>query len=143
MSPVGVYAKQQYDKLDGVNFEVDVMSSQGVGDAYFSRSFDLGGMLLSGETGYPTLYDSLAPESPANLTGFTSPEIEDARQRIIATDDPNMIAKAYQDIARVVLDELPYAIMWPQVSNTYHRDEIKGVEVFRSHNVDLTELYYD
>jgi peptide/nickel transport system substrate-binding protein len=140
MSPVGVFAQQQYDQLEGVNFEIEVMPSAAVGDAYFSRSFDLGGMLLSGVTGYPTLFDSLAPEAPANLTGFSSPEIDAAREQILATDDPAIIAQAYQDVARAVLDELPYGILWAQVSRTYHRDELQGVEIFRSHNVDLTLL---
>lgn len=141
MSPVGVFAKQQYDQIDGLNFEIEVVSSAAVGDAYFSGSFDLGGMLLAGTTGYPTLFDSLAPDAPANLTGFSTPEIDAARAQILAADDLETIAEAYQAIARVVLDELPYGILWPQVSKTYHRDELQGVEIFRSHNVDLTLLH--
>ncbi len=140
MSSVGVFAKQQYDQLEGVNFQINVMPAAGVGDAYFSRSFDIGGMLLSGVTGYPTLFDNLAPQSPINFTGFSNPEVDAASAGILGTDDPDEIAAAYQDIARVVLDELPYGILWPQVSSSFYTDELQGVEVFRSHSIDLPLL---
>ena len=140
MSPVGVFAKQQYDQLEGVNFTIDVVPSAAVGDAYFSRSFQTGGMLLAGATGYPTFSDNLSADSPVAFTGYTNPDIDAANASVLTTDDPDEIAAAYQEIARIVLDDLPYGIMWPQASNTYWTDELQGVEVFRSHNVDLTLL---
>jgi peptide/nickel transport system substrate-binding protein len=143
MSPMGVYAKQQFDQLEGVNFEIDVLTSAGVGDAYFSRSYDVGAQVLSGVTGYPYLHDVFTKDSPVNFTGFTNPDIDAALARVLTTDDPKVIAESYQAIARVVLDELPYAVLWPSLSKTYKNDELHGVELFRSHNVDLTLLYLD
>lgn len=131
--------KQEWDQIDGLNVEIEVLQS--VLDRSRERDFDLTLSRFGG--GVPrAIVDRLlsTEEATTNLTGISDPELDEALRRYVTTTDFATQRAAMEEVQRILTTEQPDLWAHRMVGSYFAREGVTGLTILTDGSLDFASL---
>jgi peptide/nickel transport system substrate-binding protein len=130
--------KQEWDKLKGLDVQIDVVQS--VLDRNRKRDFDLTMSGFGGGTPRALVDLLLSTEKATNLTGIADAELDDALRRYLTSADREVQRAALEQVQKELVTELPYLWAHRLISSFFVRDGSGGLKILTDGSLDFAAI---
>lgn len=144
LSNAAVVVQEQLKQI-GIEAELDLQENATYIENYFAHNFDLS---VTGTSAYvdpnQVVFENFVTDQGSNAAGYSNPRVDELVAQGIAVTDLAQRTEIYQEIQRILLEDLPWINLF--IANQYEamKTDVKGyVHIPTGSNLSLRETWLD
>ncbi len=137
---------QEQLKQIGINAELNLLDTGSMGQTvYIDKDFD---MAVTGDSGFVDpnglVYGNFTTGEGGNFVGYSNPQVDELIAQGIATTDQAARTEIYQQIAEILMEELPWVCLYIGQQYEAMKTFVMGYEhIPTGSNISMREVWLD
>ena len=145
LADTAVVVQEQLKQI-GINAELNLLDTGSMGQVvYIDKDFD---MAVTGDSGFVDpnglVYGNFYSSEGGNFVGYSNPQVDELISQGIASTDQAARAEIYQQIAEVLLEELPWVCLYIGQQYEAMKTNVMGYEhIPTGSNLSIVRVWLD